>query len=431
LSQVEEDTARIAAVPPPDSAGVVNDDPDAIAVDEPMGDPSELGTYLSGKTVLLRFDEPTGAWLRLEPRSAVVAGHQLLALPEFRPKITLASGLLLDISGGTQVLMSAGDALPTDAPRTAGGAPPMIEVLYGRIILINTSNSENGVRLKLGPNVADAQLARNAKLAVEVEPQYVPGNDPRKTPAAAVVRLYAPDGGVVWQDATGKIAVDKSSRWTVAEAAAPAVVDEPSPPDWIDQEPVVHLSEKKYGAPIVEDTLVSDRPIDIQLLELYKGPDRREVKSLVARCSIHVGLFAPFIEALRDSTQRPNWKSHIETLRSAMAIGPASAERVWAALVEQRGRAAADELYEMLCGYSAEQIGQSPDEVKTGALARLIERLEEDSLDYRVLAVHNLAEITGKRLMSNPAGNAADRKINVRNWRKRLESGELHSGAQP
>ncbi|MEX0610564.1 MAG: hypothetical protein WD229_00475, partial [Pirellulales bacterium] len=70
-------------------------------------------------------------------------------------------------------------------------------------------------------------------------------------------------------------------------------------------------------------------------------------------------------------------------------------------------------------------VGRTPEQWKAGVLARLIDWLEEDSLDYRVLAVHDLAEITGKRLMSNPAGSSAERAQNVRSWRRRLQSGEL------
>ena len=181
-----------------------------------------------------------------------------------------------------------------------------------------------------------------------------------------------------------------------------------------------------YAAPMVENTIVSDKPADIQLLELFQTiAQRKEVKSLVAKCSIHVGLFQPFIEALRDSEQKANWRAHIETLRSAMALSPESAANVKRALDEQRGRPAADDLYEMLCGYNAEQIGRTPDEVKAGAVAQLIDWLEEDSLDYRVLAVHNLFEITGKRLMPDPAANPKERSQNVRRWRARLEDGDL------
>jgi hypothetical protein len=318
---------------------------------------------------------------------------------------------------------AAGDA--------GAGILPLVEVVYGRIVIINTTNAENTVQLKIGPSVASARLGRKATLAVEVERRYVAGQDPQQMPAPLEARAFAPDGGVVWQSPSGELVIDKPSRWTITSEGAADVAEDTAPPEWIDHEPIVQLSEQRYGAPVVETTLVSNRPADIQLLELFQGSARKEVKSLVARSSIHVGLFEPFIDALRDSEQKANWKTHIEALRSAMAISPEYAAGVRKALEDQRGKQAAADLYAMLCGFSAEQVGRTPEQMKSGALAQLIDWLEEDSLDYRVLAVHNLWELTGKRLMPNPAAGVTERTQNVRRWRARLEAGELTPTAQP
>jgi hypothetical protein len=392
--------------------------------ESPAG-PPELGTYLGGKTVLLRYNDQAGGWYRVQPRQAVVVGDRLLALPEFRPKITLISGLHMDVSGGSQVFLRSADDVTAEGLPQSGADVPIVEVVYGRVILINTSNAENQVRLVLGTSAGDIFLSRNSTVGISVERQYVPGNDPRQAAAPVVAKLFAPDGGVRWQDAHGTQAVERASQWVV-EADSPAeIVADTSPPDWIDQEPVVQLSEQRYGVPMVESTITSDRPADIQLLELFQSNSRREVKSLAAKSSIHVGLFEPFVEALRDSDQKANWRTHIETLRSAMALSPESAKSVWQALVEQRDRGSAADLYEMLCGYSAEQVGRTPDEIRAGPVARLIDWLEKDSLDYRVLACHNLWEITGKRLMPDPTTNLNERNQNVRRWRARLEAGDL------
>jgi hypothetical protein len=391
----------------------------------PPAGPMELGTYLGGKTVLLRHDDAAGGWFRVQPRSAVASGDRLLALPEFRPKITLASGIHLDISGGTQVSVRTAGEMQADGLRAADANSPAAEVIYGRVILINTSMDENQIRVAAGPSIGDARLARNATLAIEVERQYVPGNDPQQTPPPVIAKFYVPSGGVVWQDASGAKKIDNTARWTVEGGETTDPVADASPPDWIDQEPIGQRSEHLYGAPVVENTMVSDKPADIQLLELFQGNARKEVKSLAAKSSVHVGLFEPFIDALRDSEQKANWPAHIETLRAAMALSSESAANVKRALEEQRGRPAADDLYEMLCGYNADQIGRTPDEMRSGALSRLIDWLEQDSLDYRVLAVHNLWETTGKRLMPNPAANLKERTQNVRRWRARLEAGDL------
>jgi hypothetical protein len=391
----------------------------------PPAGPVEVGTYLGGKTVLLRYDDAAGGWFRVQPRSAVASGDRLLALPEFRPKITLASGIHLDISGGTQVSVRTAGEMQADGLRASDANSPAMQVIYGRVILINTAMEENQIRVAAGPSIGDARLARNATLAIEVEHQYVPGTDPQQTPPPVIARFYVPGGGVEWQDASGTKKIDNTARWTIEGGETTDPVADASPPDWIDQEPIGQRSEHLYGAPVVENTMVSDKPADIQLLELFQGNPRKEVKSLAAKSSVHVGLFEPFIDALRDSEQKANWPAHIETLRAAMALSPESAGSVKRALEEQRGRPAADDLYEMLCGYNADQIGRTPDEMRTGALARLIDWLEDDSLDYRVLAVHNLWETTGKRLMPNPAANLKERTQNVRRWRSRLEAGDL------
>jgi hypothetical protein len=395
--------------------------------------PVELGTYMGGKTVLLRYDGKSESWIRVEPRAAVTVGERLLALPEFRPKIALVSGLNLDISGGTQVVMAGGSKPTLGAAGAAGAAAaiPDVELVYGRIVFVNSAQGDNRVRLKLGSNTGEAQLARNSTLAVEVERKYVPGQDPRKTPAPIECRLFAPDGGVVWKDGAGSKIVEKASRWTVSDKGATEPVADPSPPDWIYHEPIGQLSEQRYGAPKIESTLVSNVPAETQLLELFQSSKQQEVKSLVTRSCINVGQFVPFIDALRDSEQKWNWKSHISALRAAMALSPESANKVWQTLVDQRGRPAAADLYEMLCGYTADEIGNTPEQMKTGAVAKLIDWLENDSLDYRVLAWNDLKEITGKQLMSNPADTLSSRTISIRKWRERLEKGDLKPLSPP
>jgi hypothetical protein len=404
--------------------------------------PVEIGSYVGASTVLLKSDGKTGAWFRVEPRAAIVAGEKLLSLPEFRPKIALLSGVHLDLTGGTRIAVNNGldatlqspDAKTGDSPaKPASAEIPNIDVLYGRIVLTNGPANETRVRLKLGPNTGEAQLGRNATLAIEVEPKYVPGHDPRQSPAPIECRLIAPFGGVVWKDSAGTKSMDKPSRLVVSVAGATDPVADSSPPDWVEHEPIVQLSEQRDGAPMIEKALVSNAPVDTQLLELYQvAKQKRYVKSLIARSGMHLGLFVPVVDALRDPEQRSNWKTHIDSLRVAMATSADLANKAWQTLVDQRGRPAATDLYEMLCGYTPEQIGRTPEQMKAGVVVpTLIDRLQNESLDYRVLAWHDLFEITGKRLMSNPAGNLSERTQSIRAWRARLESGDLKMVSSP
>lgn len=411
VAEPREMTGGVSAAADATAAEIVDADTEA-APPEPV----ELGTYLDGKNVLLRRDPQTGAWFRLAPRSTLYSGDKLLALPAFYPKLAFASGLHVKMAGGSMItlLASASDS-----------NEPAIDVGYGKVVLVNTSNADTGMKLAIGGEVADVQLARNATLAIDVAPQYLPGNDPRKAPAPIVAELFARDGNIIWTDEEGKRDIPAPSHWTIAQGLASPPSAGATFPDWIDQEPFEQRSEKMYGAPSVETALDSARPVEEQLLELYESSRRREVKSLVARSSVYAGLFVPFVEALRDSDQKASWKMHIDTLRSAMALGPDSAERIYRTLVDQRGQRAADDLYQMLCGYNPQQFA-STDEFRTGLGTQLVDWMEEDSLDYRVLAVQDMNELTGMKLMSNPAGSPTERARGVRLWRQRLKDGEIN-----
>jgi hypothetical protein len=312
----------------------------------------------------------------------------------------------------------------TLGPETAGAAEPSISVDYGRAVIVNTANGESNLKLTIGGETSDVRLARNATLGVDVVPKFIPGQDPRKSPSTIVADVYTRDGDVDWTSASGTNNIAAPAHWKIEGGVGSAVAGDVTFPDWIDQEPVEQKSEQLFGAPAVEAALDPTRPVETQLLELYQSSRRREVKSLVARSAVYAGLFVPFVEALRDSDQKSAWKMHIDTLRLAMSLGPDSAEKIYETLEDQRGRVAAGDLYQMLCGYDAAQIGE-PEQFRDGLGTQLVDRMENDSLDYRVLAVQDMAEITGMRLMANPAGAPTERARGIRLWRQRLKSGEV------
>lgn len=406
---VAEATAPIDAEPDIDLAASV------AALEVPPERPADLGTYFDGKNVLLHYDADTKTWLRMAPHSPLHPDDKLLALPAFYPKLTLASGLHLKLAGGTLITLGLASADSSD---------PAIDVAFGKVVIVNTTNDDNKLRLTVGKEVASVRLGLGATIAVDVQPKYAPGGDPRTSPSPLVVDLFVRDGDVVWDDADGSRSIAAPSHWRIEDGTTTTVSSDVTFPEWIDEEPVEQRSEKLFGAPAVESALDTTRPVREQLLELYQSSSRREVKSLVARSSVYAGLFVPFVEALRDSDQKGSWKTHVDTLRSAMSLGPESAGTLYQTLVNQRGQAAADDLYQMLCGYGTEQIG-TPEAFRAGLAPQLVEWMENDSLDYRVLAVQDMADITGMRLMSNPAGTPTERARGVRLWRQRLKAGEV------
>jgi hypothetical protein len=97
---------------------------------------------------------------------------------------------------------------------------------------------------------------------------------------------------------------------------------------------------------------------------------------------------------------------------------------VRAAFESQRNKDG-DELYRMLWGFSK-------DDLAAGAAGKLIDYLDNDSMDMRVLAFYNLRQIVGAagpESYYRPEQPAPVRQQSIRRWRERFKEGLL--GAKP
>ena len=447
ISRSEQHTpATTGLAAPPLAAGTGRDLPDNISVAEPQndqatmaeedgglsppsgepaktpsGEPAEIGTFWADRSVLLRLDPTQKAWVPLATGTSLKVGDQLMTLPTFRPTIALHSGIGIELSGAASVKL--GRSMPTTDDPTK--SIPLLEVVFGRVVLINSGQAGNTLVLAVNHVEQTIALGNSARLAIEVRRRWVPGCDPEVTSAPIEAAAYAADGRVDWADENGVASIDVPARWNFAAGEPIETVSLDTAPLWLDGELSSRLEQK--AAEQIREHLRPGMPATTGLLELT-GSRRKEVRALATQCGAYVGQFVPFVKALRDSDQRSVWPEHISTLRNAIALSPSSAHQLRQVLVDQRGGDAATDLFEMFCGYRVEEIGRTPEEIKTGVLEKLIGWLENDNLDYRVLASHNLNQITGKNLLPNPAANPSDRMQGVRRWRQRLRQGDLAIG---
>jgi len=385
--------------------------------------PARLGSYLGNNDVLLRYDNTSGKWIRLPPRSPISWGERLLVLPKFRSQISLAD-VNVHLSGGTQL------EIPARASRTDDGADLDLKVVYGRLLLVAGLHG-NRVSFQIGDEVRQVQLDNSANLAVEAHRVFVPGSDYEREPSPIEAVWYLTTGSVDWPGtAGGSQTIQAPATWRTNNNgidAAPQPMEQL--PDWIDREPMTDL-ERRARDTLAEE-LQPGQPVGIRLLELNNDPRgpgrRREVRTLAAESSVYVGEFEPFVKALNDVDQSRAWDSQIRTLREALALSPDVATRVREAFVNLRGEEAAKDLMKMVRGYNQKDIGTTREAVMKGALVKLIGWLDNDSLDYRVLAIHNLNEITGTSYLGGyrPTQSASQRQRALRKIRDRLESNEL------
>ncbi len=382
--------------------------------------PQRLGNYLGNNDVLLIHDAGRGKWVRMPPRSPISTGDVLLTLPKFRTHVVLAD-VNTYLSGGTRlrIPLENFDTLASDTELN-------LEMVYGRLLL-NAGLKGSQIAMQADDQLREFRLASSASLAVEVERVFMPGTDYENVAAPIKATWYLTSGSVEWPTAAGGTqTIQAPAMWKTIDGIdeIPERIEEL--PAWIDREQVTDVERRARNN--ISEELTAGQPVGIRLLELTDGKGlgrQKEVRILAAASSVFVGEFEPLVKTLNDSEQNRAWETHIQDLRQALALSPDVATRVRQAFINIRGEEAAQDLMEMVVGYNAQQVGESREAIQTGALAQLIQWLDHDSLDYRVLASHNIREITGKSKGYRPDDSSKRRKIQLRRIWDDFEAYEL------
>ena len=342
-------------------------------------------------------------WHRVGPAATFNTGDKLLVLPTFHPTVTLAAGITLQLVPETLIEFEGIDH-----------GIPIVRLHYGRTVVMTTGKAD--VKLKLALGETSGILAfddAEATVGVEVRPFHLPGVDPEKNQPRLAIALYGINGDVSWNAANGLNPEKLHSPARLVLAADPTQpVTDRDVPKWTGADPISPLDLR--ASQDLNAALSEKRPVTQALLELSEHR-KAENKSLAARSLALIDEFDPFDNLLNDREERSVWPIQIESLRAAVARGPAVAAKVRASFERQRGKDGAD-LYRMLWGYSK-------DELAAGAAAKLVELLDSDSMDLRVLSFYNLRTITGATFNYRPEQSAASRQIPVRTWKDRLKEG--------
>jgi len=419
----EEDPVLIASVGgKPGDASETPTEPIA----EPTG-PVQVGSYLGNNDMLLRYDAEANRWLRLSPRSAISTGEHLLALPTFRTHVVLAD-VNTYMSGGTRLFLPGREDGDAD-----GEVDLSLGVTYGEVLL-SADLDGSRVAFFVGEDQRRFRLAGSASLAVAVRRVFVPGSDNERQMSPVEVTWYLTSGSVDWLGESGDMqTIEAPATWKTIGGIDGAPEAMAELPRWIDREPMTDMQRRAHTE--LDGELEYGSPVRLRLMELSdqeaKGR-KREVRTLAAEASVHIGEFEPFVKSLSDKDQNRAWDSHIDTLRQALALSPDAAAGVRAAFVSVRGEESGGDLMEMVAGYSLDQIGRTHEEIQDGAVVRLIRWLESDSLDYRVLAIHNLDEIVGIQSSTSwkgfrPEGSSRQRNIVIAKIWESFESKDFLS----
>lgn len=368
-----------------------------------------VGRFVSARTVLLRRN-PAAGWEAMASLSGLSGGDTLVAPTSFRSTLVLRNGVTVQLLGDTAV-----ELLPSDQQGRLG-----MRVRNGRAVLMTVGAEPVEMLLQAGDRSGLVTFADgSSELAVDVDGRLEPGSDPTLAPPRLAVELFATSGSVAWQDAT-------SGETLVLVAPAqrrldlpPLPADQQQPPstipDWIAARPLGQIDQA--AAEAVEGHLAQpQRSVVLGLKELTQHR-KREIRALAARCLGAIGQYEALVGVLSDPEQRPVWPQQIEALQAATSTGTDAATQVrnaFASVRQEDGPA----LFRMLWGYTA-------DELTSAEATRLVEYLEHEDLDFRVLAIWNLHEITGAISSYRPEYPPARRQQYVLRWQQKLAAGEI------
>jgi hypothetical protein len=418
LPAVPAAAAPLPAIPPPDTitvadaGGKTSRRPLVPPGPEVKPVPMDVGRYTSDGQVLATLDS-AGLWKLKPALGALVSGERLIALPTYRPQLTLP---------GVQVTF-AGEGEAEMAPPSEGNISKLI-VDHGKLLVVAVGAMGSQIDLDLGgtPGFAGVRglvtlVDADSALAVKVMRWLPPGADPAEGPGAIVVELFNTHGRVTWQEpGQAKVEIPTHQAYVYAGANPPELQGPFLAPDWIDAKSIPLID--RQPAMVLEGVLTTARPLSVSLQESLQ--DRRvEVRSLAARCLSSLIEYEPLVKELGDNriTAFPYWDADADMLRRALHHSPDRAALV-KATIERLRAADAKEIYQLIRGFSQEDL-------ERGGAAQLVKLLEHEQLDVRVLAYYNLLAITGASEFYSPHKAPAQQRPAIQNWKERLSKGTI------
>jgi len=406
-TKVEPGKVEPGKVEPPVKTDPEKADPTKTIPPRPAVAKSEMGQYTTADSILLTFNSDRGDWQRLRPQSVVVSGSRLISLPTFRSTIALNDGLLIDLVGGTIAELE---------PAGADGVP-RVRVYTGQLV---ATAAKPGLKLVVlfGDTAVVTNFVGPQETAVgfDVRARRAAGIDPESLTDAPVrydATYWVATGQVTFDNGATNLAVDKPpSQGSLVPLKELGVEEAP----WIKGHPISLLDTqaKRIVEPIIQPGMLVTVPLK-ELAEHRKA----EVSLLAMRSLIFVGEFEPVLKAINSVDLRaPSRNAIVNQMFEAVQWGPEPAKQLHATLKTMHGEKA-DGLWRMFWGYTKEQLDR-------GEAARLVEYLDHDELDYRVLAFANLESITGVNLLYRPeVERGSQRSQAVGRWQQKLEAKQI------
>jgi hypothetical protein len=398
---------------------------------KPAPGPASAGVYVGPALSMLVEEREPDSWWRLATGAKLPARARLLSLPTYRPRLDLVGGTGVELAGPADVTI---DVTGTSADESGSDseAPPVtprIEVRYGKTIVANLAESGSAsVELALGDESGLVTLEAGAAVALDVERVFTPGIELRNESPPVVAVAYAPTGRVRWAFRGADLSIDEPSQWMIVsggrlQALAPYGGD----PGW--------LAGGSGGAGVAAWDADASGPVAEGIapgaeawpaLEAFaQGTRRKELRALADRCAAAVGHPEALVRTFDDPNARSLWRTNLDELRRVAGRSTEDATRAYEAFVSKYGSEQGAILWRLVIGYSPDEVGQTPADLRVGAVARLLDSMDSESLAERALANLNLEELTGLIQVYSAVDSPSERRVAVNKLRRRLKINDL------
>ncbi|MEO2009203.1 MAG: hypothetical protein ABGX22_11050 [Pirellulaceae bacterium] len=369
---------------------------------------TEIGRYLASARpqFLGHQSDETGDWTRLGPRTVLQTGSRLLTLPTYRPQVALTTGVQMTMVGPAEVTVNRNFGTST------------LQIKYGRFLLDTAGIAGAKIELEFGSRRGTATFANpEATLAVKVAHRLVPSADPLTGSRTEVISLHTTSGTINWIESkdAAPIVIEAGTVLMFQGSGIGSLESVEQPIAWVDGQNLREIDLRASRE--LEPLLDTERPIHLALME-QADARQVEVSALAIRSLSVLGFFDQAVSAFNEQRQHSYWRYHVATLVERVAYSPESAREVRAALGRLREQDATV-MYRSLCGYTPQQLND-------GGAAKLVDMLESDSMDMRVLGLETLRSITGKTHLYRPEKKPIQQKKPLQDWHTNLLNGEIH-----
>ncbi len=358
-----------------------------------------------------------GAWRRLLNGMFMEApqkGH-VISMPAYRGAFELSQGVLVELVDQTEAVIDP--------------EQPGVELRYGRVVMSGSPNAEEPVEIAVRIDSIDytLELSPGASVAIAADRFYDPGRPMLEDAAPMVAIAHTLSGDATWKTPTSERTSARPAPLFYVSGSLSGAPEGFRDPEWVTSVAVsdADLESSPYVAGQVEGVVL---PQLLAMADPTTSRETRDVVSLAGRCAAALMQPDALVASFEDKAQADEWQRHLDALRQVASRSTRGAEVVRQAFVEKYGATGGGALFEVVQGFTPDQVGDDAASVQAGVVpGKLLPMLDSEDLATRVLGSLALFELIDHRQAAKDIAVAdrRDRRTFLRRLERDIRDGEL------